>query len=214
MAEKLFLNSDEKFEDFCDNANDLMQSVTPEARFRWVNRAWLETLGYNEKKIANMTVFDIIHPDELEHCQQLFKEVMSGEDVGRITTAFITKDGNKIIVEGEVNCKFNQGNPIYTRGIFRNITERKQAEEKREQLIQELQETIKEVRTLSGLLPICAWCKKLRDDEGYWKSVEQYIGERTKAEFTHGMCPECFNKYFPENSTEGNGKENNNSEVR
>jgi PAS domain S-box-containing protein len=74
------------------------------------------------------------------------------------------------------------------------IIERKQAEEKQEQLIQELQETLKEVRTLSGLLPICAWCKKLRGDDGYWKSVEQYIGERTKAQFTHGICPECNEK--------------------
>jgi len=129
MAEKLFLNSEEYFEDFCNNANDLMQSVTPEGRFRWVNKAWLETLGYNEKQIANMTVFDIIHPDELEHCQQLFKKIMSGEDVSRITTAFVTKDGNKIIVEGEVNSAFSQDKPIYTRAIFRNITERKQAEE-------------------------------------------------------------------------------------
>lgn len=73
-----------------------------------------------------------------------------------------------------------------------------EVEAEREQLITDLQETLQEVRTLSGLLPICAWCKKLRDDEGYWKSVEDYIGERTKAEFTHGICPECTNKYFPE----------------
>ncbi len=58
-----------------------------------------------------------------------------------------------------------------------------------------------EVKLLSGLLPICAWCKKLRDDEGYWKSVEQYIGERTKAEFTHGVCPECQSKFFRERNS-------------
>ena len=73
-----------------------------------------------------------------------------------------------------------------------------EVEAEREQIITDLQETLQEVRTLSGLLPICAWCKKLRNDEGYWKSVEDYIGERTKAEFTHGICPECTNKYFPE----------------
>ncbi len=58
-----------------------------------------------------------------------------------------------------------------------------------------------EAKLLSGLLPICAWCKKLRDDEGYWKSVEQYIGERTRAEFTHGMCPECQSKFFSERNS-------------
>lgn len=77
----------------------------------------------------------------------------------------------------------------------------------------ELQESLAKVSTLSGLLPICAWCKKLRDDKGYWKSVEEYISAHTGAEFTHGMCPECLNKYFPEHSAEENGKENNNSKV-
>ena len=71
------------------------------------------------------------------------------------------------------------------------ITGPKKAEQEREKLIQELQETLQKVKTLSGLLPICAWCKKLRDDEGYWKSVEEYLGEHTRAEFTHGICPEC-----------------------
>ena len=55
-----------------------------------------------------------------------------------------------------------------------------------------------EVKMLKGLIPICAWCKKIRDDKGYWESVEAYIGERTKAEFTHGMCPECAEKYLAE----------------
>ena len=55
---------------------------------------------------------------------------------------------------------------------------------------------LKEVKTLSGLIPICAWCKKIRNDKGYWSEVEHYIGEHSKAEFTHGMCPECYEKYF------------------
>jgi len=95
-----------------------------------------------------------------------------------------------------------------------NLTERRKLEEQREQLIKELQESLAKVKTLSGLLPMCAWCRKLRDDKGYWLNVEQYISTHTLAEFTHGICPECENKYFPENSTEENGKENSNSNVR
>ena len=94
--------------------------------------------------------------------------------------------------------------------ITSDITDRKQTEEERIRLIQELQESLAKVNTLSGLLPICAWCKKLRDDKGYWKSVEEYISAHTGAEFTHGMCPECFNRIMDEE----NSKENNNSEVR
>ncbi len=65
-------------------------------------------------------------------------------------------------------------------------------------LAEEIADSVLKVHKLSGLLPICAWCKKLRDDEGYWKSVEEYLSEQTKAEFTHGMCPECYNKFLAE----------------
>lgn len=62
---------------------------------------------------------------------------------------------------------------------------------------QALTQTLDEVKTLKGLLPICCSCKKIRDDQGYWDSVEHYIGTRTDAEFTHGYCPQCIGKYFP-----------------
>ncbi|HEY2804327.1 MAG TPA: hypothetical protein VGI92_00555 [Gemmatimonadales bacterium] len=65
-------------------------------------------------------------------------------------------------------------------------------------LISELQRTIAEVRTLTGLLPICASCKKVRDDGGYWRSVEAYVTEHTDAQFSHGVCPECFPKLYPD----------------
>lgn len=61
----------------------------------------------------------------------------------------------------------------------------------RQHLIGQLQEALAAVKTLSGLLPICAWCKKIRDDKGYWNHVEAYIAQHTQADFTHGICPEC-----------------------
>ena len=76
-------------------------------------------------------------------------------------------------------------------------------------LAEEITDSILEIKKLSGLLPICAWCKKLRDDEGYWKSVEEYISEQTKAEFTHGMCPECQQKFFSEDTDESNKVKDN-----
>ncbi len=65
----------------------------------------------------------------------------------------------------------------------------------------ELEQTLAEVKTLKGFLPICAGCKKIRDDKDYWNEVEVYIMEHTAAKFTHGMCPECVEKYFPGYST-------------
>ena len=70
--------------------------------------------------------------------------------------------------------------------------------EEREKLILELQDAIAKVKTLSGMLPICASCKKIRDDKGYWKQIEAYISEHSEALFTHGICPECTRKLYPE----------------
>lgn len=88
----------------------------------------------------------------------------------------------------------SQGNIVAGIEAVREITDRKIAELDRERLIPELQEALEKIKTLKGLLPICAWCKKIRDDRGYWKKVEDYLGEHTDALLTHGICPECLEK--------------------
>jgi hypothetical protein len=67
----------------------------------------------------------------------------------------------------------------------------------REKLINELQEALANIRTLKGLIPICSSCKKVRDDKGYWQQVEVYVRDHSEAEFTHGICPDCFRKLYP-----------------
>jgi hypothetical protein len=79
-----------------------------------------------------------------------------------------------------------------------DITERKRAEKERERLIRELQDTLAKVKQLSGMLPICSSCKKIRNDKGYWSQVEVYIRDNSEAEFTHGICPECMKKLYPD----------------
>lgn len=80
----------------------------------------------------------------------------------------------------------------------RLVEEKRRAEEERERLILELQEALARVKTLSGLIPICASCKKIRDDQGYWNQLETYIQEHSEAEFSHSICPECMKKLYPE----------------
>ena len=75
--------------------------------------------------------------------------------------------------------------------LFRDISERKNAEAERERLISELRDALAQVRTLRGLIPICAWCKKIRNDDGYWQQLEAYITNHSEAKFTHWMCPDC-----------------------
>ena len=84
------------------------------------------------------------------------------------------------------------------RKLGQQLKAREQVEAERERLISELQEALAQVRTLSGLVPICAACKKIRDDRGFWHQVEQYVTEHSAATFTHGICPDCAKVYFPD----------------
>jgi MFS family permease len=78
------------------------------------------------------------------------------------------------------------------------IERRKKVEEEREKLVASLKKALGEIKTLNGLIPMCANCKKIRDDKGYWQSVERYIGEHSDASFSHGICPECLKKLYPD----------------
>ena len=79
-----------------------------------------------------------------------------------------------------------------------NAVWRAYQDRERDELLSKLQGALREIKTLKGLVPICAMCKKIRDDEGFWHQVEEYIKERSDAEFTHGYCPECLEKNFPD----------------
>jgi PAS domain-containing protein len=81
--------------------------------------------------------------------------------------------------------------------VIRDVTARREVELERERLIGELQKALADIRTLRGLLPICAGCKKIRDDQGYWKGLEQYLSEHAEVQFSHGLCPDCLGKYYP-----------------
>jgi len=128
-TEEALRRSEERFRDLFENANDLIQSVTADGHFRYVNKRWREILGYSEEEVANLLLWDIIHPDSIPHCREVFQKVMSGKTVKNIEVVFVAKDGKLVPVEGNVNCRFEEGKPVATRGIFRDITERKQAEE-------------------------------------------------------------------------------------
>jgi PAS domain S-box-containing protein len=82
--------------------------------------------------------------------------------------------------------------------VFRDISPRKLMEQEREGLISELQNALAKVKTLSGMLPICASCKKIRDDKGYWEAVEGYLRKHSDVTFTHGLCPGCIRKLYPD----------------
>jgi PAS domain S-box-containing protein len=133
-AEEALRESEERYRDLFENASDLVQSVAPDGHFVYVNRAWREILGYSEEEVANLTLWDIIHPDSIPHCREIFQKVISGEAVTNMEAIFVTRGGKPVMVEGNASCRFKGGKVVSTRGIFHDVTERKQME-------QELRET-------------------------------------------------------------------------
>lgn len=187
-----------RYKDVFEHANDLIHALDPEGRILYVNKLWRQTLGYSAQEAQQLKIFDIVDPGCTGRCQSIFCSLMRGEEVPPTEAIFVTKDGRKIFLEGRCNPKFEDGKAVELLGIFRDITARKQLEHEREQLICDLKEALSRVKRLEGLLSICASCKKIRNDQGDWDRVEAYLREYSCLEFSHGICPDCAQKLYPE----------------
>lgn len=134
------VQSQEVLRDLFENLNDLVHSISLETgKVLYANRAWYETLGYEKDDLDRLSVFDIIAPERREVYRQIFSEFKAGKlkQFQRLEIPFLTKSGKKIILEGSINCRYQNGKPIATRGIFRDLTERKRTEEHLKEVMQE-----------------------------------------------------------------------------
>lgn len=136
-AEQALRESEEKFRDLFEKSSDLIQSAAADGSLLYVNRAWREALGYTDEEVKRLSIFEMIDPDALDHCKDAFMRVIAGEAL-TIETALLAKDGRKLLVEGSVNCQIAHGKPVSTRGIFRDVKQRKQADAMLHQLNVEL----------------------------------------------------------------------------
>ena len=128
QAEIALSESEERFRMMINNSNDLIQSVAPDGRFLFVNPTWQSTLGYSQKEIAHLNLFDIIHPDSIPDCRPLFEKIMNGNKIPHMEVTFVAKDGRAVILEGNATPRLLEGKVIATQAFFHNITKRKQAE--------------------------------------------------------------------------------------
>jgi PAS domain S-box-containing protein len=161
----------------------------------------IESLGYTlEEWLAKPDSWvNIIYPEDREWVLRQTEESFHQRKENDYEYRVIAKDGEihwlhdrgKFVAD-------QQGNALFWQGVLLDITRGKKAEEERENLIRKLQEALAEVKTLSGLLPICASCKMIRDDKGYWNQIETYVAEHTEAKFSHSICSTCAHKLYPE----------------
>ena len=132
-----------------------------------------------------------------EDRESLLRELREKGVVHNIETVLKKKNGECITTRFSAEIlTLNQETCILS--TIEDVTQRKQAAAERERLLVEREKALSDVKVLSGLLPICAGCKKIRDDSGYWNQIETYIKQHSEAEFSHGLCPDCLRGLYPE----------------
>jgi len=160
---------------------------------RW-NKNFEKVTEYSSDQIKNMNPVDFIAAEDKQRVKDAISIVFT-KGYADIEASFLTSSG-KIIPFLLTGYKFTQDGLDYLVGIGINISDRVKIENEKENLIVKLQDALSQVKQLSGFLPICASCKKIRDDKGYWNQIESYLKEHSKAQFTHGICPECEKKLY------------------
>lgn len=155
--------------------------------------------GFTEPEALGMNIFSIVPDGKKPEALAFVEAIKEGKELSSFETQRITKDGRILDVWLTVTKLVDDNGKIRAIATTeRDVTEKKKAEKEREDMIAALKKALAEVRTLRGLLPICAACKKVRDSEGYWKQIETYIKEHSDADFSHGICPDCAKKLYPE----------------
>jgi PAS domain S-box-containing protein len=190
--------SEEKYRHVVENVGVGILTIR-EDRLVFVNSKVEEVLGISKDELLRASdPFGFLHPEDRDQVVQRHYDRLQGRELSPSNEfRVITPDGRQLWVES-TNVRIElQGRPTLL-NFLTDITGRKRLESEREQLIERLQNALGEVKALSGLLPICSNCKKIRDDSGYWKQVEFYIQEHSQAQFSHSICPDCIKKLYPE----------------
>ncbi len=182
------------FEAIVNQSSEGMGIADPEGTYIYVNPAFCAMMGYSEEELLGMTVFDVKAKSQDTGSFERSKTSEEGSPVQVVLqrkdgTEFISQVIGKMIVVDGKECVL---------GTVRDISERVRAAEALQAKNVELQAALSEIKQLSGLLPICAGCKKIRDDDGYWQQVETYIRNHSEVEFSHSICPACTRELYPE----------------
>jgi PAS domain S-box-containing protein len=160
---------------------------------RW-NKNFEFVTGYSANQIEEMSPLDFITTEDRARVKKSIDQVFK-DGISSVEAALCTIGGENIpyLFTG---YKYIREGINYLVGVGLDISERIKTENEKGNLIKRLQETLSQVKQLSGLLPICSSCKKIRDDKGYWNQIESYIRKHAEVDFSHGLCPECAHKLY------------------
>ena len=190
-------NSEKHYRILIDESMDPTFSFYADGTYRYVNNAFAKGVGKTLDEIIGRKIWDVFEKDEADKRFAIVKKVFTEGKTEEIEVRVPQSSGDTYYLT-TVKPIFNELGAVETViCTSKNITKRKLAEVALKKEHDKLLKALKEIKTLSGFLPICASCKKIRDDKGYWNQIEAYIQQHSNAEFSHGICPDCAKKMYP-----------------
>ncbi len=207
QKEELLRQSEAKYRLLTEKTNDVVWTMDLDFNLTYISPSIEKVTGFEPEEFMQKYQSESLTPASLGYIMdilyaELKRDHEEGVDPGRtirLELEYFRKDGSTVWMELLCTAiRDNSGRIIGVHGVSRDITERRKAALERGNLVRELQQALAEVKTLSGMLPICAGCKKIRDDTGYWNQIESYITKHSDAVFTHSLCPECVKRFYPD----------------
>ena len=189
----------ESLEIVLDASTDPIFHILEDGTYRYVNLAFSSHFDRTPEQVIGRRIYDIFPQEEADKRMAVVRRAFAtGETIVFDVRVPMAREPDRFFITSVRPLKGEDGRTASVVCISKDITERKQAEAERERGTAELQDALGQQRALSGLLPICANCKKIRDDQGYWTQIESYIRDHSEADFSHGVCPDCLGSLYPD----------------
>lgn len=203
------IESETKFRLLAENTTGTVYLCRNDANYTisYINKNIENLTGHNAEEFINHRVrlTDFIHPDDNLYVRNRIDRAVENQEPFVINYRILHPSRGWIWVEEYGSGVFKKESLDHLQGTIFDISDRKKSEEKQKKLITELQEALEKVKLLSGFIPICSSCKKIRDDKGYWNQLESYLNTHSEAEFSHSLCPDCAAKVLKDINRKKNG---------
>ena len=173
-----------KMKALLDESSDPIFGFKEDGTYFYVNNIFGQTLGYKKEEIINKKIWDIFPQKEADKRFAVVQEVFNSGTIKTIEVQIPLPDGDKYFLTTAKPFKKKEDDSVeFVICISKDITE--------------LRNTQEQLKTLKGLIPICSNCKNIKNDEGSWQQLEEYISKNSEAQFSHGICPECVQSLYP-----------------
>lgn len=201
---ELLRHSEERYRLLAENTLELVALLDLDGNVIYASPSHERVLGYAPSRLLGRNLTIVVHPDDVAAVRSAISHLPESGPGKPVDVRLRMESGEWLETElllSSFSISRASGRRILLSA--RDVSERKRAQKERERLIQELQEAFAKIKVLSGFIPICSSCKKIRDDQGYWNQLETYLQKHSEAQFSHGICPDCAAVLYPGIFTKG-----------